>query len=78
MTDTTSSGGDVAVVEPARVSRSGSDTRARSQVVMVRLTPAEKARVEAVAAANRMSVPALFRLAAEAICREEESNRAGR
>lgn len=47
-------------------SRSGSQTRARSEVVMVRLSPDEKARFAALADRNGMSLPEMFRMAAEA------------
>lgn len=58
-----SSGGYVDLFERARVSRAGSQTRRRSQTVMVRLTPEEKAEVEADAARRGISAPELFRKA---------------
>lgn len=45
---------------------STSQNRQRTESVMVRLTPDEKARYAALAERNHVSLPELFRLAAEA------------
>lgn len=53
------------VPEPGRSNRQHSEKRQRSEIVAIRLTPEEKQRFAALAERHRMSLPEMFRLAAE-------------
>jgi hypothetical protein len=56
---------------PARSNRPHSETRARSQIVAVRVTPDERERYAALAARTGRSLPDLMRLAVEVLLIDE-------